>query len=126
MSVKQELLKEIQKQREKGSSEKKFSGDFLDYVEHVKKHPDVVKTSHKRLYGAIEKHGYNEMADSDSRKYKLFGNENIKVYNYFTKQFFGMERVLSALMGYLKSAAHKGEESKQVLLLIIIFYLNNF
>ena len=118
MSVKQELLKEIQKQREKGSSEKKFSGDFLDYVEHVKKHTDVVKTSHKRLYGAIEKHGYNEMADSDSRKYKLFGNENIKVYNYFTKQFFGMERVLSALMGYLKSAAHKGEESKQVLLLM--------
>ena len=118
MSVKQELLKEIQKQREKGSSEKRFSGDFLDYIEHVKKNPSVVKTSHRRLYEAIDKHGRDEMSDSNNRKHKLFGNENIKVYDYFTEHFFGMERVLAKLMAYLKSAAHKGEESKQVLLLM--------
>ena len=118
MSIRDELLKEIQKQREKGESEKRFSGTFLDYVEHIKKNPKLVKSSHKRLYDAIDRQGCNPMKDSDPRKHKLFGNENIKIYDYFVDHFFGMERVLAKLMGFLKSAAHKGEESKQVLLLM--------
>ncbi len=118
MSVRDELLKEIQKQREKGKSQKKFSGNFLDYVEHIKKNPQLVKTAHKRLYDAINSHGCDSMEDSDPRKHKIFGNENVKVYDYFSDHFFGMERVLARLMGFLKSAAHKGEESKQVLLLM--------
>ena len=118
MSVREELLKEIQKQREKGASQKRFSGSFLDYVDHVKKNPSLVKTAHRRLYDSITSHGFQEMDDADGRKHKLFGNENVRVYDYFTQHFFGMERVLDRLMSFLKSAAHKGEESKQVLLLM--------
>lgn len=118
MSVREELLKEIQKQREKGASQKRFSGSFLDYVDHVKKNPGLVKTAHRRLYDSITSHGFQEMDDSDGRKHKLFGNENVRVYDYFTQHFFGMERVLDRLMSFLKSAAHRGEESKQVLLLM--------
>ena len=118
MSVRDELLKEIEKQRKKSSSKKKFKGNFLDYVDLVKKDPSVVKSSHQRLYGAIEKHGVEKMPDSDSRKKKIFDNDSIKTYSYFKQEFFGMERVIGKLMSFLKSAAFKGEESKQVLLLM--------
>ena len=118
MSVRDELLKEIEKQRKQGSSKKKFNGTFLDYVELVKSDPSIVKSSHKRLYQAIINHGVEKMPDSDFRKKKIFDNDSIKVYDYFKKEFFGMERVIGKLMGFLKSASHKGEESKQVLLLM--------
>ena len=93
MSVKNDLLKEIQKQRKKSKSQKKFSGNFLDYVEFIKDNPGVVKTSHKRLYDVLSGHGFKNMPDSDPRKTKIFDNENIKVYDYFKSEFFGMEKV---------------------------------
>ena len=47
MSVREELLKEIEKQRKLGKSQKKFEGTFLDYVELVKEDPSIVKSSHE-------------------------------------------------------------------------------
>ena len=58
------------------------------------------------------------MPDSNSRKKKIFDNENIKIYNYFKDEFFGIEKVLAEIVRFLKSASYKGEESKQVLLLM--------
>ena len=118
MSVRDELLKEISKQRESNSKKLKFEGNFLDYVELVKENPEITKTAHKRLYEAISDHGMEKMPDSDPRKKKIFDNDNVKVYNYFKDHFFGMEKVLAKLMRFLKSAAHNGEESRQVLLLM--------
>ena len=118
MSVRDELLKEISKQREANSKKQKFDGNFLDYVDAVKKDPDIVKTAHKRLYDSIAKYGHENMPDSDARKKKIFDNENIKVYDYFKEHFFGMEKVLVKLMRFLKSAAYNGEECRQVLLLM--------
>ena len=118
MSVRDELLKEISKQRESNSKKLKFEGNFLDYVELVKENPEITKTAHKRLYEAISDHGMEKMPDSDPRKKKIFDNDNVKVYNYFKDHFFGMETVLAKLMRFLKSAAHNGEESRQVLLLM--------
>jgi serine protein kinase len=116
MSVRDELLKEISKQRKSNSKKEKFEGNFLDYVELVKDSPETVKTAHKRLYEAIDEHGMEKMPDSDPRKTKIFDNENVKVYNYFKDHFFGMEKVLAKLMRFLKSAAYNGEEARQVLL----------
>jgi len=118
MTVKNKLLKEIEKQRKASKSKKKFEGNFLDYVELVQKDPSLVKTSHERLYGAITKHGISRMEDSNPRKRKIFDGDNVKLYNYFEKEFFGMERVIGKIMSFLKAAAYKGEESKQVLLLM--------
>ena len=118
MSVRDEFLKEIEKQRKKSKAKKKFSGSFMDYVEMVQKNPEIVKSSHKRLYDSIMKHGMERMPDSNPRKQKVFDNDEIRVYGYFKEEFFGMERVLEKLMSFLKSAAFKGEESKQVLLLM--------
>ena len=70
---KQKFLKIIENQRQ-GKKKQKFEGTFLDYVDLVKKDPSVVKTSHKRLYDALMKHGVQNMPDSDSRKKKIFDN----------------------------------------------------
>lgn len=118
MSIKSELLKSIKQQREQSKSKKKFEGTFLDYLEHVQQNPDLVMSSHKRLFNAIMDHGMEKMPDSDPRKRKLFDGNNVRVYDYFKDEFFGMERVIEKVMRYLKSAAHKGEESRQVLLLM--------
>jgi serine protein kinase len=118
-NTKGRLLDLIQKQREAKSAEKKkFKGTLLDYMEVVKENPGIVKTSHKRLCDAIESHGVEIMSDSDARKHRVFEGENLKLYKYFQDQFFGHERVIAKLMRFLNSAAHKGEESRQVLLLM--------
>ena len=58
------------------------------------------------------------MESSDPRKARIFDNDNVKVYDYFKDHFFGMEKVVMKIMRFLKSAAHRGEESRQVLLLM--------
>ena len=118
MGVKNELLKQIKSAREEASKTKKFSGTLMDYVEMVEKNPDVVKPAHKRLFDAIEEHGSYVMPDSDSRKMRIFDGDNMKIHKYFEGEFFGMENVIAKIMSFLSSAAHKGEESRQVLLLM--------
>lgn len=114
---KNEFLKIIENQRDQ-KKVSRFSGTFLEYLDHVKENPEIVKTSHKRLYDCIMDHGMEIMPDSDPRKKNIFGGDNIKVYNYFRSQFFGMEDVISKLMRFLSSASKRGEESRQVLLLM--------
>ena len=118
MSVKKQLLQQIKAAREEASKTKKFSGNLMDYIEMVEKDPSIVKSSHRRLYEAIEEHGSYAMPDSDPRKFKVFDGDNIKVHKYFENEFFGMESVIEKVMSFLSSAAHKGEESRQVLLLM--------
>lgn len=118
MSTKTDLLKQIQAARESSSNKKKFSGNLMDYIELVEKEPSIVKPAHKRLFEAITEHGSYTMPDSDTRKYKVFDGENIKLYKYFENEFFGMENVISKVMSFLSSAAQRGEESRQVLLLM--------
>lgn len=117
MSVKQKLLDKIKSAREEASKNQKFSGNLMDYIDLVEKNPTIVKSAHKRLFEAIEEHGNYAMPDS-SRKYKIFDGENIKIHKYFEGEFFGMETVIEKVMSFLSSAAHKGEESRQVLLLM--------
>ena len=118
MSIKKQLLQQIKSQREESSKTKKFSGSLMDYIETVEKDPSIVKSAHKRLHDAIEEHGSFVMPDSDSRKFKIFDGETIKIHKYFDGEFFGMETVIEKVMSFLSSAAHKGEESRQVLLLM--------
>jgi len=118
MSVKKKLLQKIQSAREEASKNKKFGGTLMDYIDLVEKDPTIVKSAHKRLFEAISEHGSYAMPDSDSRKFKVFDGENIKIHKYFDGEFFGMETVVEKVMSFLSSAAHKGEESRQVLLLM--------
>ena len=107
----------INSQRKKKVS-KKFKGTFLDYLTLVENDPTLADHAHKRLCDVITKHGTSIIEDENPRKHKLFNNENVKIYDYFSGEFFGMETVISKLMRFLRSAALKGEESRQVLLLM--------
>tara|TARA_B100001093_G_scaffold485513_1_gene519944 strand:+ start:18956 stop:20890 length:1935 start_codon:yes stop_codon:yes gene_type:complete len=117
MARKNELLKLIQNQRNKKKKEK-FEGTFIEYLELIRDNPDKIKLAHKRLYETICSHGIDTV-DVDSDVYRdIFNGDKIRTYDYFKKEFFGMESVINKLMRFLKSAAHKGEESRQVLLLM--------
>ena len=78
MGLKNELLKQIKTAREEASKTKKFSGNLMDYVELVEKNPDLVKSSHKRLFDAIEEHGSYVMPDSEARKMRVFDGDAVK------------------------------------------------
>ena len=55
---------------------------------------------------------------SDSRCRKLFNGDKLKTYEYFENEFFGLERVIAKVMRFLNSASLRGEESRQVILLM--------
>jgi len=115
-SKKQKFLDLIEKQRQAKTAEK-FEGTFLDYLELISQNPGLVKSSHKRLYDAIMGFGIEDLVDEE-RKRKIFGDEDVDIYTYFKNEFFGMERVIAKVMRFLTSASLKGEESRQVLLLM--------
>ncbi len=117
MARKNEFLNLIKKQRD-AKKTKRFEGTFLEYLELVKDNPQSIKLAHRRLYETIKDRGL-ETLDVDSEKYRdIFNGDKIRTYDYFEKEFFGMESVINKLMRFLKSAAFKGEESRQVLLLM--------
>ena len=109
---------ELIKQQRKVRGPEKFEGTFLEYLEKVSDNPDIVKLAHKRLYDAICQKGVSELPDSNDRKRKIFNGDNLKIYDYFKTEFYGNERVIEKIMRFLKGAALRGEESRQVLLLM--------
>jgi serine protein kinase len=115
--LKSQFLDIIQEQREQ-KTKKKFKGTFIDYLDLVQKNPDIVKLSHKRVFDTIMEEGYEVLDESNPRIRKVFEEDKIKVFNYFKKNFFGTEKVIYKLMKFLQSAAYKGEESRQILLLM--------
>ena len=117
MAHKKDFLKLIHNQRSRKKKEK-FEGSFLEYLEMIRENPDKIKLAHRRLYDIICDHGM-QTVDVDSDNYRdIFNGDKIRTYDYFKEEFFGMESVINKLMRFLKSAAHKGEESRQVLLLM--------
>tara|TARA_Y100000310_G_scaffold302511_1_gene339908 strand:+ start:4217 stop:6148 length:1932 start_codon:yes stop_codon:yes gene_type:complete len=112
-----ELLGLIKKHRKERKVDK-FSGTLLDYLEIIKDDVSICNLAHKRLYDAIVEKGIDPMDPSDIRCKKLFEGESVPIYEYYSPHFFGMERCISQFMRFLKSASMRGEESRQVLLLL--------
>ena len=108
----------IAEDHKKSSKREKFSGSFSEFLELLEKDKTISHLAHKRLYNSITSKGITRMSEEDSRCNNLFNGDALKTYDYFQSKFFGMERSLSKIMRYLHSAAMKGEESKQVLLLL--------
>lgn len=115
--ARKDFLTIIQNQRSQ-KKEEKFRGSFIDYLNLISENPDLVKLAHRRLYDSIISCGVNTL-DVDSQDYRpIFNGDKLRVYDYFSSEFYGMEMVINKLLRFLKSAAHKGEESRQVLLLM--------
>ncbi|WP_372716151.1 serine protein kinase [Immundisolibacter sp.] len=108
----------IEKDR-KTHQERLWNGSFLDYLELVRGNPTLPKQAHARLYEAVTACGVADLGESeDARLNRLFGDEHLKRYPFFEKEFFGVERPLAQIVRYLHSAALHGEESRQVLYLM--------
>ena len=117
MTTTNKFLRSVKSHQESKKTEK-FSGFLEDYLQLLEKDPNIAVLAHKRLYQQILGEGITMLDETNDRCNKLFNGEPVKVYNYFSSQFFGMERPLEKVMRFLHSAAMKGEESRQVLLLL--------
>ena len=111
------FLKLIEKHKGREKTEK-FSGSMEEYLKLVEKDASITNLAHRKLYNVLAGKGVTRMSTADSRCNKLFGGEEVRTYDYFQDKFFGMERSLAKIMRFLRSAAMKGEESRQVLLLL--------
>ena len=112
-------FKKIIDQDRENKKGKEFKGTFLQYLDIVKENPEVAKLSHKRIYDLIIEQGYQVLKPEDNiRIRKIYGNETIKKYNFFDKEFFGIDKVLMKLVSYFYSASMRGEEARQVLYLV--------
>ena len=111
------FLKLVGKHQEREKPEK-FSGNLGEYLKKLEEDAGIAQLAHKRLYEAIAEKGITRMSPADARCSKLFGGAELKTYDHFQGKFFGMERSLAKIMRFLRSASLKGEESRQVLLLL--------
>ena len=106
------------KANQENKKEEKFRGTLAEYLALLEENADAPVLAHKRLYDQILSQGVTLLDETNERCNSLFNSEPVKIYNYFSSQFFGMERPLEKVMRFLHSAAMKGEESRQVLLLL--------
>jgi serine protein kinase len=111
----EKLIREDRASRESHN----WRGTFLEYLDQVREDPNITKLSHARVYGMIMAPGARDILESeDSRVKRLFKDEPVRVYNFFSEEFFGIERTMAQIVRYFHSAALKGEESRQVLYLM--------
>lgn len=108
----------IRKDREERSNGV-FEGTFLDYVEIVKHNPDLPMLAHQRIYNLITQPGVETIrTDENPRLRRIYGNDLIKKYRFFSEDFFGIDKTIMKFVRYFHSAAMAGEESRQVLYLV--------
>jgi len=103
---------------QKEQSIEKFHGFLKDYLEILETDETTASLAHRRLYQTITQHGITRLDQSEARCRRIFNAESLRTYDYFQTSFFGMEPALNKVMRFLHSAAMKGEESRQVLLLL--------
>tara|TARA_R100000808_G_scaffold13365_1_gene32472 strand:+ start:6871 stop:8805 length:1935 start_codon:yes stop_codon:yes gene_type:complete len=117
MTTTNKFLDSIKRHQETKKDET-FKGYLKDYLELLEADASIADLAHRRLYDQIVSNGITHLDESNDRCKKIFDGDDVKVFDYFSSQFFGMERPLEKVMRFLRSAAMKGEESRQVLLLL--------
>jgi len=109
------LIEEDRETRKKSS----WKGTMMQYLELVRENPSIHKLAHKRLYDMINDQGMVEVdLEQNPRMKRIFKGEKLKVFNFFSDEFFGMEKTINQIVRYFHSASLKGEESRQVLYLV--------
>ena len=106
------------KDHQNAKTDEKFEGCLTEYLSLLEEDPKIAGLAHRRLYDTLVEHGITRMEESNTRCNNVFNGEELKTYDYFQDTFFGMERSLKKIMRFLHSASMKGEESRQVLLLL--------
>jgi serine protein kinase len=109
------LIKEDRDTRKSRS----WNGTCLEYLELVRKSPEIAKLAHQRMYEMVMVPGITDIDLEENPKLKrLYKGEQLRTFNFFTDEFYGMEKTINQIVRYLHSASLKGEESRQVLYLV--------
>lgn len=96
-----------------------FRGTFLDYLKKLEDDPSLYQLAHERIYHLLVNPGVEMIkTEEDARLMRIYGRDVIKRYNFFKKDFYGIDATLMKIVRYFYSAAMKGEESRQVLYLV--------
>lgn len=82
-----------------------WRGRFSDYVELVRRRPQVAALAHERIYRMIMAEGLCHEADRER-------------YRFFEGELFGLDQPLKQLVEYYASAARRLEVRKRILLLM--------
>ena len=90
-----DILKKIAEQREK-EKQLAWEGTFSEYLEIVRKRPQVAQTAHSRVYNMIISHGVEVDEQGNKR------------YPFFSRELFGLDRAIERLVEeYFHSAARR-------------------
>ncbi|MFM1848938.1 MAG: hypothetical protein RL417_2412, partial [Pseudomonadota bacterium] len=96
-----------------------WKGSMLEYLEIIRGQPGLSKLAHKRLYDMLVDAGVQEInLDENPRLKRLHRGEKLRTFNFFSEDFYGMEKTLNQIVRYFHSASLRGEESRQVLYLV--------
>lgn len=99
------ILNKVRKYRD-DENRLKWEGTFAEYLELVKKRPEIAQTAHSRVYSMIRNAGV-EVKDGQ------------KSYNFFNREMFGLESALERLVEeYFHPAARRLDVRKRILLLM--------
>ncbi|NIP52787.1 MAG: serine protein kinase, partial [Phycisphaerae bacterium] len=75
-----------------------WRGTFIEYLEKVKQDPSIAKLAHARLYSVLMDKGVSDTAEAgDPKAARFFGDEPVKVYNFFKTEFFGIEPTIAQI-----------------------------
>lgn len=110
------LIKKDREERQRS----RFSGTFLDYLEIVRQNPRrEAMLAHQRMHQLLVSPGVEVIKTEEHPRLKrIYGNAAIKRYDFFKKDFFGIDNSIMKIMRYFHSAAMQGEEARQVLYLV--------
>ncbi|HEY6197030.1 MAG TPA: serine protein kinase [Candidatus Binatia bacterium] len=96
-----------------------WKGSLLGYLDKVKENPSITKLAHARMYDNVMRPGVGDIQETnDPRIKRLYKDESVKVYSFFSDEFFGIEKTIAQIVRYFHAASLKGEESRQVLYLM--------
>jgi serine protein kinase len=101
-----DILKRIAEHRER-EKQLMWEGTFADYLEIVKRNPQVAQTAHSRVYNMIARAGIEKDAQGNNQ------------FLFFSKELFGLDRAIERLVEeYFHSAARRLDVRKRILLLM--------
>ncbi|WP_342471242.1 PrkA family serine protein kinase [Ureibacillus sp. FSL K6-3587] len=100
-----DILKKIREHREE-EEKLKWEGTFAEYLEIIKKRPEVAQSAHARVYNMIKSAGIEE-------------KNGQKIYKFFSNEIFGLESTIERLVEeYFHPAAKRLDVRKRILLLM--------
>ncbi|WJQ82702.1 PrkA family serine protein kinase [Brevibacillus brevis] len=84
-----------------------WRGTFAEYLQLVRKNPQIAQTAHSRVYNMIKSAGVEENEDGS------------RSYQFFSREIFGLDRSVERLVEeYFHSAARRLDVRKRILLLM--------